>query len=68
MKIVNLLEQSNLLIKGISETITNETKEQKLGSLPMLLETLAASLLGRALTGKRVIRPGEGVIRAGENF
>ena len=51
MKIVKPLEESGLLIKGISETIKNKTKEQKRGFLSMLLGTLAASL-----TGKRVIR------------
>ena len=34
----------------------------------MLLEILAASLLGSALTGKGVIRAGEGTIRASQNF
>ena len=61
MKIVKSLEESGLLVKGISETIKNETKEQKGGFVPLLLGTLAASLLGSVLTGK-------GVIRAGENF
>ena len=58
MKIVKSLEESGLLIKGISETIKNETKEQNGGFLPMLLGTLAASLLGSALKGKEVIRAG----------
>ena len=66
MKIVKSLEESGLLVKGVSETIKNETK-QKGGFLSMLLGTLAASLLGRALTGKGVIRASEGTIRAGEN-
>ena len=61
MKIVKSLEESGLLVKGISETIRNETKERKRGFLPKLLGTLAAILLGTALTGK-------GVIRAGDNF
>ena len=56
MKIVKSLEESGLLIKGISETIKNEAKEQKGGFLPILLKTLAASTLGNALTGKGVIR------------
>ena len=58
-KVKSLLE-SRLLIKGISETIKNEGKEQKGG---LLLETLAASVLGSA-----VIRAGESTIRAGKNF
>ena len=45
MKIVKSLEESGLLIKGISETIKNEVKEQKSRFLPMLLGTLAASIL-----------------------
>ena len=44
MKIVKSLKESRLLIKGISETIQNETKEQKGGFLSMLLGILGASL------------------------
>ena len=44
MKIVKSLEKSGLLINGISDTIKNETKEQKGGFPPMLLGTLATSL------------------------
>ena len=40
MKMVKSLEDSGLLIKGISETIKNEAKEQKRGFLAMLLGTL----------------------------
>ena len=68
MKIVKLLEESRLLVKGISETIKNETKEQKGKFISMLLGTLAVSILGNALEGQGVIRTGEGTIRAGENF
>ena len=67
MKIVKSLEESGALIKGISETIENETKEQKRGLLPILLGTLAASILGNLLTWKEVIRTGIGVIWAGQN-
>ena len=49
MKIVQSLEESGLLIKGISEAIKNEAKEQKYRFLPMLWGTLAASILGNAL-------------------
>ena len=52
-------------MKGVSETIKNETKEQKGGFLSMLLGTLGASLLGNLLTGKGFVRAGEGTIRAG---
>ena len=68
MKIVKCLEESGLLIKGIRETIKNETKEQKGGFLGMFLETLGASLLGNLLIGKGKIRVGEGTFRGGENF
>ena len=68
MKIVKCLEESGLLIKGIRETIKNETKEQKGGFLGMFLGTLGASLLGNLLIGKGKIRAGKGTIRGGENF
>ena len=68
MKIVKSLEESRLLIKGFTETIKNEGKEQKGGFIPMLLGTLVASVLGNGLTGRGVIRTGEGVIRVDETF
>ena len=49
IKMFNSREESGLLIKGISETIKNEAKEQKYRFLPMLWGTLAASILGNAL-------------------
>ena len=52
IKIVQALEDSNVLLKGVTETVKNETKEQKGGSLSMLLGTLGAILLGNLLTGK----------------
>ena len=54
MKIVQALEDSNILLKGVTKTIKNETKEQKGGFLSMLLGTLGASLLGNLLSGKRI--------------
>ena len=68
IKIVKSLKDSGLLIKGVSETIKNETKEQKGGFFSMLLGTSGASLLGNLLAGKGTIRAGEGTIRARENF
>ena len=50
MKIVQDLEDSNILLKDVTKTIKNETKEQKGGFLSMLLGTLGASLLGDLLT------------------
>ena len=57
MKIVNSLEESDLLIKSISEAIRNDAKKQKDGFLSMLLGTLDAGLLGNILKSKRVKRP-----------
>ena len=69
MKIIEALENSGILLKGITKTIENETKEQRGGFLSMLLGTLGASLLGNLLTGvKGIVRAGEGVIRAGEGL
>ena len=66
MKIVQVLQDSNILLKGVTtEAIKNETKEQKGGFLSMLFGTLGASLLGNLLTGKGFVRAGEGTIRAG---
>ena len=65
IKIVKSLEDSGLLLKGVSEATQNEAKEQKRGFLSMLLGTLAASLLGNILAGKGMNRTGEGFIRAG---
>ena len=55
IRIVKYLEDSGLLLKGVSETIKNEGKEQKGGFLSMLLGTLGGSLLGNILAGKGVI-------------
>ena len=52
VKIIQALEDSNILLKGVTKTIKNETKEQKGGVLSMLLGTLGDSLLGNLLTGK----------------
>ena len=68
MEIVKFLEESGLSIKGVSETIQNEAKEQKDGFLGMLLGTLGASLLGNLLTGKGVMGADEDTIRAGQTF
>ena len=71
MKIVQDLNDSNILLKGVTKTIKNETKEQKGGFLSMLLGTLGASLLGNLLAGKGIVRAGSGnkkgrgIVRAG---
>ena len=58
VKIVKSLKESGLLIKGVSETIKNEAKEQKGGFLWILLGTLDASLLENMSAGKGVMRAG----------
>ena len=74
IKIVKSLEDSGLLLKGVTETVQNEVKEQKGGFLSMLLGTLGASLIGNLLTGEGIYRAGkskgtnkagEGIVRAG---
>ena len=67
-KIIKSLEESDLLIEGVSETIKNEAIEQKGQFLGMLLGTLSASLLRNLLTGKGTIRADEGTIRVALNF
>ena len=68
LKIVKSLEDSNILLKGVSETIQHEAKEQRGGFLSMLLGTLGASLVGdilsKGLSGKGVIRAGYGSKRS----
>ena len=60
-KIVRSLEDSGLLLKGVTESVQNEVKEQKGAYLSMLLGTLGASLLGNLLTGKGAFHGGKGV-------
>ena len=71
MKIVQPLEDSNTLLKGVTKTMKKETEEQKRGFLSMLLGTLGTSLLGNLSTGKGIVRAnsgnkkGKGIVRAG---
>ena len=58
--IKKILQDSNILLKGVTKTIENETKEQKGGFLSILFGTLGASLLGHLLTGKGIERAGSG--------
>ena len=70
IKIIKSLEDSDLLLKGVTKTVQNEVKEQKGGFLSILLGTLGASLLGNLLTGKGIYRAGKGkgrgINRAGQ--
>ena len=60
MKTVQALEDSDILLRRITKTIKHETKEQKEGFLNTLLGTLASTLLGNMLAGKRIVRAGYG--------
>ena len=55
----------NILLKGVTETIKNETKEQKGEFLSMLLSILEASLLENLLSGTGTIRVGKVIVRPG---
>ena len=66
IKIVKFLQDSGLLLKGVTESVQNELKEQKGRFLSMLLGTLGPSLLGNPLTGKGVNKKGKRIHRAGE--
>ena len=71
IKIVQALQDSSILLKGVTNTIKNETKERKGGFLSMLLGSLGASLLGNLLSGKGIVKAGSGnnkgkrIVRAG---
>ena len=71
MKIVQALENCNILLKGVTKTTKNEIKEQKGGFLGMLLGISGASLLGNVLSRKGIARAGfgnkkgKGIVRAG---
>ena len=73
VKIVKSLDDSSWLLKGVTEAVENQVKEQKGGFLSMLLGTLDASSLGNLSTGWRINREGkyceintagEGIVRA----
>ena len=69
IKIIKALEDSSLLLKGVTETVQNEVKEQKGGFPSALLGTLGSGLLRDLLIGKikgkGINRAGKGVFRAG---
>ena len=60
MNIFKSLEDARLLIKGVTQTIENETKEQKGKFLSMLFGTLDASLIENLLTLEEVFQAGKG--------
>ena len=64
IRIVKSLDDSGLLLKGVTKTIQNEAKQQRGGFLSMLV-TIGESLLGDILTGWGISRAGEWIVRAG---
>ena len=68
IKIIKSLEDSGLLLKGVTETVQNEVKEKKGGFFSIVLGTLGANLLGNFLTGKGAIATSQeqGTYRAGK--
>ena len=68
MKTTKSFKDSGLLIKGVTQTIKNKTKEQRGGFLGMLLSTLGTSFFENMLAYKRVIKSGDAVIRARHYF
>ena len=71
IKIVQALEASDILLKGVTEVIENRTKKQEGEILGTLLGTLGSILLGNLLSGKGIVRAGsgnkkgKGIVRAG---
>ena len=64
MEVVNYLEESGLLNKGVAIKNQNEVKEPKGEFLGMLAATLGATLLPYMIS--KAIMPEQGVIRAGD--
>ena len=68
IKTVKSLEDSGLLLNGVTETVQNEVKKQKRGLLSILLGTLGASLLGNIVSGQEVNKKGHGINRASKGI
>ena len=69
IKIIEALENSGILFKGVTKTIENETKEQRGEFLSMFLGTLGASLLGNLLTCRKgMMKAGDGIVKAGNGI
>ena len=70
LQVIAALEHSGAIMEGITETVADKIEKQEGGFLPMLLGSLAASLLPSLLgiksSGRGGVRAGEGGVRAGE--
>ena len=67
IKIVEALEDSNVLLKGVTETNKNKTKKKEGGFLGILASTLGSILLGNLLSRKEIVRAGS-VNKKGKGF
>ena len=68
IRMIKSLNNSGVVIDGVSETKKYDIKKREGGFLGLLLATLGASVLGNMLTGKGVMRAGKGVVRAGRGY
>ena len=67
IEIVKALEDSDILLKGVTETLKNDVKKGgTLPILPVILSTLESSLIGILLSGRGLFRSGKGYLRAGQ--
>ena len=67
IRIVTALEDSDILVKGVTKTLQNDVKKGgALPILPMLLGTLGSSLTGNLLSGRGMYQSGEGIYRAAQ--
>ena len=60
MKIIQAIGDSNIFLKGVTETIENKTNKQARGFLGTLVGTLGSILLGNILSWKGFVRAGPG--------
>ena len=60
LQVIAALETSGSLVEGITETVADKIQKQEGGFLPMLLGSLAASLI------PMLFNSGKGGVRAGE--
>ena len=68
IKIIKSLEDSNVLIDGIAETVKHEIEKQEDGFLPALLIPLAASLGQSVISSVVKVISGRGVSRGGKGY
>ena len=60
MRIVQALENFNILAEEVTKAAKNKTREQRGGFLGTLVRTLGTTLLGNLISGKGIARAGCG--------